>query len=281
MLSAATSGAASCIINSAAGSAACCAVGAATLGSYFIGIAGSVTVSGFYSTVIAGIVVTFWHVANFAGIIYVSGVLARSIHIAGIMVTRRFMAPGFTIVGRFVAMVAVVGHIAVTYIVVVKLVSDFVSAFMVTFIGKMHIVMGLLVISSGTGSVVGVNPWRSRTEETVACITVVDCEIQHTLAESHRSVEVFGIEEKFILPAGKYISEFICTAAPVDSEDVSSTNQTIEIVEIDFIDSVVLVIGKVQFIGHLVGEEKRFAACPFVAHSVSVHHCCDYDRGNE
>ena len=186
-----------------------------------------------------------------------------------VVITGRFISSDVAAVTRFVAVVALwpVAKIVVTILMVV--------------IGKMHIVMGLLVIFSGAGSVVGVNLGRSRAEETVACITVVDCEIQHTLAESHRSVEVFGIEEKFILPAGKYISEFICTAAPVDSEDVSSTNQTIEIVEIDFIDSVVLVIGKVQFIGHLVGEEKRFAACPFVAHSVSVHHCCDYDRGNE
>lgn len=191
-----------------------------------------------------------------------------------VVITGRFITSDFAAVTRFVAVVAII-------VVAIWPVAKIVVTILMAVIGKMHIVMGLLVISSGTGSVVGVNPGRSRTEETVACITVVDCEIQRTLAESHRSVEVFGIEEKFILPAGKYISEFICTAAPVDSEDVSSTNQTIEIVEIDFIDSVVLVIGKVQFIGHLVGEEKRFAACPFVAHSVSVHHCCDYDRGNE
>ena len=50
ILSAATAGAASCVIGSAASSAASCAVGAATLGSYFMGGMGSVAVSGVYIT---------------------------------------------------------------------------------------------------------------------------------------------------------------------------------------------------------------------------------------
>lgn len=238
-----------------------------------MGGTGSVAVSGVYSTVVAGI-----PVGRFIG----------CVHIAGIVVTAWLVANSVgvisgVLVARLVAMVVVVGHIAVMAIVMVafRLVSDFVCAVPMAFVSKVHVIMGLLVIPSGANLVGCINPGGIGAEETVACIAVVDCEVQCALADDYRSVEVLGLEEKFILPAGKYITEFICTAIPIDSEDVSSTNQAIEVVQIDFIDSVVLVICEVQFVGHLIGEEKRFAACPFVAHSVSVHHCCENDRGNE
>ena len=172
------------------------------------------------------------------------------------------------IAGRLVGLglVNIAGLVAVVILVVV--------------LGEMFVVMRCLVVFPGTHFISGVC-FGSVFVEMVVTIAVVDYEGQGLVSYDYRFVEVLGLEEQSVLPAGKYIAEFICAAVPIDSEEVGGTNQTIEVVEIDFIDGFILIVGELKLVSHLVGEEERFAACLCIAHSVSIHHSRDHQRGNE
>ena len=97
--------------------------------------------------------------------------------------------------------------------------------------------------------------------------------MQDIVSVNYRTVKVFRLQEAAVLPAGKNVSELICATVPVDPEDIGSTNEACKVVEIDFIDCLVLIICKIQLVGHLIGEEERLLAGSCGGHCACLKNC--------
>ena len=141
-----------------------------------------------------------------------------------------------------------------------------------------------VVVAVAPMNVPGVSATISRIEmresevEIVAVrIAGIDGEVPVASVPIQRAVEVVGCQEGFPLPVEEDIAQVEVTALPVGAEDIAAACHSHQVVEIDFIRGLILLVGEVELIGHLIGQEQSLVAGLLVTHCVGVYcyrqHC--------
>ena len=133
------------------------------------------------------------------------------------------------------------------------------------------------VTMPGMSSAIGGIEVRPTEVEVVAVrIACIDGEVPETGVPVKRTIEIAGCTEGSPLPVEENVAEVEVTALPIDAEDIVNTCYSHQVVEIDFIGGLILLIGKIEFVCHLVGEEEGLIASLFVAHRVGGS--CGHDQ---
>ena len=111
----------------------------------------------------------------------------------------------------------------------------------------------------------------SEVEVVTARVACVDAEVPVAGVPVERTVEVGGGAEGIPLPGVQDVAQVHVAALPVGSEDVAVTCDAHQVVQVDFVRGLILLVGEVQLVGHLVGEEQGLVAGLLVAHCTCRH----------
>ena len=122
----------------------------------------------------------------------------------------------------------------------------------------------------------GIEVWPTEVEVVAVGIACIDGEVPETGAPVERTVEVTGCTEGSPLPVEEDVADVEVTALPIDAIDIVNTCYSHQVVEIDFIGGLILLIGQIEFVCHLIGEEEGLIASLFVAHRVGGS--CGHDQ---
>ena len=112
-------------------------------------------------------------------------------------------------------------------------------------------------------------------------IAVVDVEHPCSGVPRHGAVEIVEAEEPVVLPGGEYMAKVSVAAVPPRSVDIVAAVHAHEVVEVDFVDSLILCLGEVELVRHFIGKEEGFGARLVVCHCCGRdgyrhHHCQDH-----
>ena len=102
--------------------------------------------------------------------------------------------------------------------------------------------------------------WASEVEVVTVRIAGIDAEVPVACLPVEGTVEIAGCQEGIPLPVEKDITQIEVATLPVDAKHVGATCHTHQIVEVDLITSLVLLVGEVELIGHLIGQEQSLSA---------------------
>lgn len=83
-------------------------------------------------------------------------------------------------------------------------------------------------------------------------IACVDAKMPVACVPIDGAIEIIGSKISTILPVEQNITQVEITAFPVNTVYVVHIGQTHQVVQIDFVGGLILLVGQVQFIGHLV-----------------------------
>ena len=125
----------------------------------------------------------------------------------------------------------------------------------------------------GMSATIGGIEGRTSVEEVVAVwIAGIDAEVPESVAPVEWTEEIGGCAECLPLPVEQDIAQVQVATLPIGAEYVIVARHAHQIVEVDFVGSLVLRIRQVQFVSHLVGQEESLVPCLFVAHGLA--RCC-------
>ena len=114
---------------------------------------------------------------------------------------------------------------------------------------------------------------RRRLAEVVATVVArVDAEHPRAAAPDGGLIEVHRGDITAILPRRQHEAQVGVAAVPVDAEHIVGIPDAEEVVQINLIDSLILIHRQAQLVRHLVGEEQSFLPCLGKAHCL-----CGYD----
>ena len=134
----------------------------------------------------------------------------------------------------------------------------------------------------GMSAPIGGIEYRSSEEEVVAVrVACIYGKVPETVAPVEWAIEVGGCAEGFPLPVEQDIAQVQVPMLPIGPEHIVTACYTHQIVEVDFVCSLILFVSQVQLVSHLVCQEEGFVACLLVAHSFArsccqQHHCQGY-----
>ena len=117
-----------------------------------------------------------------------------------------------------------------------------------------------------TASVHGIEVRKSEVEVVAVGVAGIDAEMPVASVPVERAIEIGGSQIGFILPVKKDITQVEVTLCPICSIEVCLRVDTHQIVEVDLVCGLVLLLGEVEFIGHLVSEEQGLLAGLLVTH---------------
>ena len=104
--------------------------------------------------------------------------------------------------------------------------------------------------------------------EMASVVVSVHCKRPAACLPCYRTIEVRESHILVVLPAVQDIAEVSVTAIPPDAEDITVSVQAHQVVEVNFIDCLILCSGEVELVSHLVREEEGFVLCCVIAHGV-------------
>ena len=115
-------------------------------------------------------------------------------------------------------------------------------------------------------------------EEPAPVIVMIDMERYHSVEPRNGTEEIGQFHKTIVLPSAQHQTEVSVAAVPPDAEHIGMNVHTHQIVQINFIDSIILGIRQVQFVSHLIREEQSLLPCHSIAHCVGRdshdhHHC--------
>jgi hypothetical protein len=102
----------------------------------------------------------------------------------------------------------------------------------------------------------GIEVRTSEVEVVTMRIAGIDAEMPIACFPVEGTVEIAGCDKGIPLPVHKDITQIEVATLPIDAKHVSATSHTHQIVEVDFITSLVLLFGEVELIGHLISQEQ-------------------------
>ena len=125
-----------------------------------------------------------------------------------------------------------------------------------------------IVMPGVAAAIDGIEPRITVVEIVTVRIAGVDTKVPVTSVPVERTVEIACRTEGTILPVEQDITEVQVTVCPVGTVKVVIVIDTQQIVEVDLESCLILILGKIQLVGHLVGEEQSLTACLLVAHCI-------------
>ena len=136
----------------------------------------------------------------------------------------------------------------------------------------------------GMTATIGGIEGRTTEEEVVAVrIAGIDSEVPEPVTPVEWAEEVACSAESLPLPVEQDIAQIQVAALPIRSKHIVVARHTHQVVEVDFVCSLVLCISQVQLVSHLVRQEEGLVACLLVAHCLArsccqQHHCQGYHQ---
>ena len=122
----------------------------------------------------------------------------------------------------------------------------------------------------GMASAIGGIEYRASEVEVVAVrIAGIHSEVPVAVSPGQRAVEVRGCTEVCPLPVQQHIAQVSVAALPVAAIHIVVARDTHQVVEVDFVGSLILLVGQVQLIRHLVRQEQCLVSCLLIAHGLA------------
>ena len=115
----------------------------------------------------------------------------------------------------------------------------------------------------------------SEVEVVAVGVACVDAEVPVASLPVEWTVEVGGSQIGLVLPVEEDIAQVEVTLSPVGAIEVGLGIHAHQVVEVHLIGGLILLLGKVELIGHLVGEEQCLLACLLITHGIGCHGHCD------
>ena len=121
-------------------------------------------------------------------------------------------------------------------------------------------------------------------EEEVVTMRIagIDAEVPVASLPVQGAIEITCCQVGLILPVEQYVAQVEISLCPVDTIEVCLGVYAHQVVEVDFICCLILLFGKIELIGHLVGQEQCLLASLLITHSIGRHRegeqCC---KGNQ
>ena len=103
-------------------------------------------------------------------------------------------------------------------------------------------------------------------------IASINAEVPETITPVEWTIEVCSCAECLPLPIQQDIAQVQVTTLPVVAINIIVTRHAHQVVEVDFIGSLILLVRQVQLVSHLVCQEQSLVACLLVAHCLA--RCC-------
>ena len=114
---------------------------------------------------------------------------------------------------------------------------------------------------------------RTSKEEVVTVrIAGIDAEMPVACVPVEWAVEVAGSYVCLPLCVEQNVAQVAIAALPVVAIDIVIARHTHQVVEVDLIGGLILLVGKVQLVSHLIGQEQGLVASLFVTHCLA--RCC-------
>ena len=123
-----------------------------------------------------------------------------------------------------------------------------------------------------TATIGGIEGWTSKEEVVAVRVACIYGKVPETVTPVEWAIEVGGCAEGFPLPVQQDIAQVQVTMLPIGPQHIVTACYTHQIVEVDFVCSLILFVSQVQFVSHLVCQEEGFVACLIVAHCLA--RCC-------
>ena len=106
----------------------------------------------------------------------------------------------------------------------------------------------------------GIEVRTSEVEVVTMRIAGIDAEVPVACLPVEGTVEIAGCDKGIPLPVEKNITQIEVATLPVDAKHIVTAGHTHQIVEVDFITSLILLVGEVELIGHLISQEQSLVA---------------------
>ena len=117
-----------------------------------------------------------------------------------------------------------------------------------------------------TSTIDGPEVGASEVEVVAVWVAGIDAEMPVSSVPIERAIEIGGSQIGFILPLEQDIAQVKVALCPVDSVEVCLGVDAHQVVEVDLVCGLVLLLGEVEFIGHLVSKEQSLLAGLLVTH---------------
>jgi hypothetical protein len=106
----------------------------------------------------------------------------------------------------------------------------------------------------------GIEVWTSEVEVVTVRIAGIDAEVPVACLPVEGTIEIAGCKIGIPLPVEKDITQIKVATLPVDAKYIVATSHTHQIIEVDFITSLILLVSEVELIGHLISQEQSLVA---------------------
>ena len=209
--------------------------------------------------------------ASVACAVVASEAATASVAGSAVVVATRY-AGRATTASAIVATVPSVAHAAVTVASTGNVGTELVATVLIEATASVH----APAVSATVGDV---EVWTSEVEVVAARIAGIDAEVPVASLPEQGTVEIGCGAESLPLPGIENVAQVQVAALPIGAEHIVTAGDAHQIVEIDLVGGLILSIGKVQLIGHLVGQEQGFAAGLFITHGVCLY--CYRQYGKE
>lgn len=114
----------------------------------------------------------------------------------------------------------------------------------------------------------GVEAWRTKIKVVTVWIAGVHAEVPIACVPVEWTIEITGITVHAILPIEQNITQIQVAALPVEAVQVVIVVDAHQVVEVNLVGSLILVIGEIEFVCHLVRQEKGLPTRLVVTHGV-------------
>ena len=112
----------------------------------------------------------------------------------------------------------------------------------------------------------GIEVWTSEVEVVTVRIAGIDAEVPVACLPVEGTVEIAGCNKGIPLPVEKDIAQIEVATLPIYTEYIVAARHTHQIVEVDFVTSLIVLVGEVELIGHLISQEQGLVAGLLVTH---------------
>ena len=119
-----------------------------------------------------------------------------------------------------------------------------------------------------TSAVHGVEAWCTEIEVVTVWIAGIHTEVPIACVPVEWTIEITGVAVHAVLPVEQNITQIQVAALPVEAVQVVIVVDAHQVVEVDFVCSLILVIGEVELVCHLVRQEQSLPTRLVVTHGL-------------
>ena len=113
--------------------------------------------------------------------------------------------------------------------------------------------------------------WTAEVEVVTMWIAGVDAEMPVASLPVQWAIEISGCQVGLILPVEQYVTQVEVALCPIHTIKVCLGVYAHQVVEVNFVCCLILLFGKIELIGHLVGQEQGLLTGLLITHCIGGH----------